>query len=213
MCKIGQQEIWGSSLHACVTSSLGSPQEADLRVSACGAMPLWTATGRQGHNTTSSWATYYSPSLSHPLLTYHSQHHQAITYSWSCGLVECVFVRDGWVGAYQCGDTLWWLWQWCGSWESAVGDGRGVSLQVAVTFVIASYFPLQRKIVFIMCHAHSARQGPLESIPKSQREEALHLNSRLASNKKGEKEQREEVEEEEDRREGRGVEKTEEAHH
>lgn len=64
-------------------------------------------------------------------------------------------------------------------------------LQVAVTFVIASYFPLQRKIVFIMCHAHSARQGPLESIPKSQREEALHLNSRLASNKKGEKERRE----------------------
>lgn len=94
-----------------------------------------------------------------------------------------------------------------------LGDCRGVSLQVAVTSVIASYFPLQRKIVFIMCHAHSARQGPLESIPKSQREEALHLNSRLASNKKGEKEQREEVEEEEDRREGRGVEKTEEAHH
>lgn len=90
-----------------------------------------------------------------------------------------------------------------------------MNLQVAVTSVIASYFPLQRKIVFIMCHAHSARQGPLESIPKSQsqREEALHLNSRLASNKKGEKEQREEVEEEEDRREGRGVEKTEEAHH
>lgn len=55
-----------------------------------------------------------------------------------------------------------------------------------------------------MCHAHSARQGPLESIPKSQREEVLHLNSRLASNKKGEKEQREEVEEEEDRREERG---------
>ena len=72
-----------------------------------------------------------------------------------------------------------------------LGDCRGVSLQVAVTSVIASYFPLQRKIVFIMCHAHSARQGPLESIPKSQREEALHLNSRLASNKKGEKEQRE----------------------
>lgn len=91
--------------------------------------------------------------------------------------------------------------------------GEWVSLQVAVTSVIASYFPLQRKIVFIMCHAHSARQGPLESIPKSQREEALHLNSRLASNKKGEKERREEVEEEEDRREGRGVEKTEEAHH
>lgn len=63
-----------------------------------------------------------------------------------------------------------------------------------------------------MCHAHSARQGPLESIPKSQREEALHLNSRLASNKKEEKEQTEEVEEE-DRRERRGVEKTEEAHH
>lgn len=82
---------------------------------------------------------------------------------------------------------------------------------MAVTSVIASYFPLQRKIVFIMCHAHSARQGPLESIPKSQREEALHLNSRLASNKKEEKEQGEE--EEEDRREGRGVEKTEEAHH
>lgn len=114
---------------------------------------------------------------------------------------------------YQCGDTVRWLWQWCSGWESAVGDCRGVSLQVAVTSVIASYFPLQRKIVFIMCHAHSARQGPLESIPKSQREEALHLNSRLASNKKGEKEQREEVEEEEDRREGRGVEKTEEAHH
>lgn len=71
--------------------------------------------------------------------------------------------------------------------ESAVGACRGVNLQVAVTSVIASYFPLQRKIVFIMCHAHSARQGPLESIPKSQREEALHLNSRLASNKKGEK--------------------------
>lgn len=96
---------------------------------------------------------------------------------------------------------------------ATVGGGGGMSLQVAVTSVIASYFPLQRKIVFIMCHAHSARQGPLESIPKSQREEALHLNSRLASNKKGEKEWREEVEEEEDRREGRGVEKTEEAHH
>lgn len=102
------------------------------------------------------------------------------------------------------GECSWWL-------GLAVG-GVG-SLQVAVTSVIASYFPLQRKIVFIMCHAHSARQGPLESIPKSQREEALHLNSRLASNKKGEKERREEVEEEEDRREGRGVEKTEEAHH
>ena len=87
-----------------------------------------------------------------------------------------------------------------------------MNLQVAVTSVIASYFPLQRKIVFIMCHAHSARQGPLESVPKSKREEALHLNSRLASNKKGEKKRREEVEEE-DRREGRGVEKTEEAHH
>lgn len=100
--------------------------------------------------------------------------------------------------------------------QLATGGGGWVglgSLQVAVTSVIASYFPLQRKIVFIMCHAHSARQGPLESIPKSQREEALHLNSRLASNKKGEKERREEVEEEEDRREGRGVEKTEEAHH
>lgn len=36
-----------------------------------------------------------------------------------------------------------------------------------------------------MCHAHSARRGPLESIPKSRREEALHLNSRLASDKKG----------------------------
>lgn len=88
--------------------------------------------------------------------------------------------------------------------ETTVGARRGVNLQVAVTSVIASYFPLQRKIVFIMCHAHSARQGPLESIPKSQREEALHLNSRLASNEKGEKEQGEEVEEEEDRREGRG---------
>lgn len=68
---------------------------------------------------------------------------------------------------------------------------------MAVTSVIASYFPSQRKIVFIICHAHSARQGPLESIPKSQREEALHLNSRLASNtNEGE---------EEDRREGKGV--------
>lgn len=68
-----------------------------------------------------------------------------------------------------------------------------------------------------MCHAHRARRGPLESAPKRQREETLHLNSRLTSNKKGEKERREEVveeeEKEEDRREGRGVEKTEEAHH
>lgn len=122
-------------------------------------------------------------------------------------------LRGGGVGVTQCSDTVQWLWLWCSGWESAVGGCRGVNLQVAVTSVIASYFPLQRKIVFIMCHAHSARQGPLESIPKSQREEALHLNSRLASNKKGEKEQGEAVEEEEDRREGRGVEKTEEAHH
>lgn len=66
-----------------------------------------------------------------------------------------------------------------------------------------------------MCHAHSARRGPLESIPKSRREEALHLNSRLASDKKGGRKgvQGEEEEKEEDRREGRGVEKTEEAHH
>lgn len=66
MCKIGQQEIWGDALHTPVTSSLGSPQEADPRVSTCGGMPLWTATGRQGHNTTSSWATYYSPNLFSP---------------------------------------------------------------------------------------------------------------------------------------------------
>lgn len=79
----------------------------------------------------------------------------------------------------------------CGGCGNGAAVGRvqlGGILQVAVTSVIASYFPLQHKIVFIMCHAHSARQGPLESIPKSQREEALHLNSRLASNKKGEKE-------------------------
>lgn len=55
-----------------------------------------------------------------------------------------------------------------------------------------------------MCHAHSARRGPLESIPKSRREEALHLNSRLASDKKGERKRKgvqgeaEEEEKEED---------------
>lgn len=207
MCKIGQQEIWGSSLHAPVTSSLGSPQEADPGVSSCGEMPLWTATGRQDHNTTSSWATYYSPALSRPLLTCpgpfttSSSHH--IFMKLQAGGRVCVC--EGWV-AVVAGMV-----QWLG--ECSQRDCRGVSLQVAVTSVIASYFPLQRKIVFIMCHAHSARQGPLESVPKSQREEALHLNSRLASNKKGEKDRREEVEEEEDRREGRGVEKTEEAHH
>lgn len=83
MCKIGQQEISAGALHSPVTSSLGSPQEADPGVSACGGMPLWTATGRQDHNTTSSWATYYSPGLSHPLLTCpsHSGPHQVITYS------------------------------------------------------------------------------------------------------------------------------------
>lgn len=31
-------------------------------------------------------------------------------------------------------------------------------LQVAVTSVIAGDFPLQRKIVFIMCHAHTVKQ-------------------------------------------------------
>lgn len=135
MCKIGQQEIWESALHTPVTSSLGSPQEADPGVSACGEMPLWTATGRQGHNTISSWATYYSPGLSQPLLTCpsHSQHHQAITYSWSWGLVECVClwaigVCVGWGGGgvgYQCGYTVQRLRQWCSVWESAVGAVGG----------------------------------------------------------------------------------------
>lgn len=141
MCKIGQQEISGGALHTPVTSSLGSPQEADPRVSACGEIPLWTATGRQGHNTTSSWATYYSPSLSHPLLTcpYHSQHHQAITYSWSCVMVETVYLWSMHVGG-DGGLPVWWH---CAVAEAAVGNCvcvGGGSLQVAVTSVIASYF-------------------------------------------------------------------------
>lgn len=35
---------------------------------------------------------------------------------------------------------------------------RSWLLQVAVTSVIAGDFPLQRKIVFIMCHAHTVKQ-------------------------------------------------------
>lgn len=37
---------------------------------------------------------------------------------------------------------------------------QGPLLQVAVTSVIAQYFPPQRKIVFIMCHEHRAKQSP-----------------------------------------------------
>lgn len=178
-------------------------------------MDCHRATGPQHHlqlgNLLQPQSFLPPPHLPQPFTT--SSRHHIFMKLCTGGVCVC----EGWVavvmGGYQYGDTVRWLWRWSSGWESAVGDCRGVSLQVAVTSVIASYFPLQRKIVFIMCHAHSARQGPLESIPKSQREEALHLNSRLASNKKGEKERREEVEEEEDRREGRGVEKTEEAHH
>lgn len=97
--------------------------------------------------------------------------------------------------------------------EAAVGNCRGGESAGGCHIRNCLILSLCSVKLFSLCVMHSARQGPLESIPKSQREEVLHLNSRLASNKKGEKEQREEVEEEEDRREGRGVEKTEEAHH
>lgn len=44
---------------------------------------------------------------------------------------------------------------------------------MAVTSVIAQYFPPQRKIVFIMCHEHRAKQSPLEWFPKGWREVVL----------------------------------------
>lgn len=47
-------------------------------------------------------------------------------------------------------------------------------------------------------------KGPSRAFPRAGGRR-LHLNSRLAPDKKGEKEQREEVEEEEDRSEGKGV--------
>lgn len=65
---------------------------------------------------------------------------------------------------------------------------EGSLLQVAVTSVIAQYFPPQRKIVFIMCHEHRAKQSPLEWFPKGWREVVLNLNRRfwLKLKKKGE---------------------------
>lgn len=56
---------------------------------------------------------------------------------------------------------------------------QGPLLQVAVTSVIAQYFPPQRKIVFIMCHEHRAKQSPLEWFPKGWREVVLNLNRRF----------------------------------
>lgn len=56
---------------------------------------------------------------------------------------------------------------------------QGPLLQVAVTSVIAQCFPPQRKIVFIMCHEHRAKQSPLEWFPKGWREVVLNLNRRF----------------------------------